>query len=52
MKTHFYSSLSKLTSIEKYKNTGVEKEIDLEKLNGKKENISRLDFSLGIRIYL
>ena len=50
---YFYSSLNDISlTTEVDNNTTVSKKVKLTDINGKKENLSRLDFSLGIKIYL
>jgi hypothetical protein len=49
---YFYSALSKITLERKIDKIKISQEINLKELNGTKENISRFDFSLGIKFYL
>ncbi|MDR3060870.1 MAG: outer membrane beta-barrel protein [Dysgonamonadaceae bacterium] len=50
---YFYSSLNDVTLTMKMDDkTTVSKKVKLKEFMGKKENLSRMDFSLGLKIYL
>jgi opacity protein-like surface antigen len=50
---YFYSSLNDVTLTKKVdNNTTILQKVKLKDITGKKENLSRIDFSLGIKIYL
>jgi hypothetical protein len=50
---YFYSSLNDVTLTTKMDNdVTVSQKVKLTDMSGKKENLSRIDFSLGIKIYL
>jgi hypothetical protein len=48
----FYSTFSKMTIETRNGTIKISEEVNLKELNGKKENISRFDFSLGVKFYL